>query len=361
MKIAHINFPVQIPPKGYGGAERMIFNLAKTQAKHGHQVTIFAGPNSHIPGCETKSFVKGYDVGTSWIKQRKEVFEHVRKSYSYIGKDYDIIHNHIQEEGVSLSFLAKSPVVTTIHGQGQAHNNFLPRLITKIFSLTGKTKYLAISSNLYERNKNFLKNNLIGFVYSSAINPEDYSFYEIPKKNHDIELRFLSLITEHKGTHIAIDLAEKLHNDGKDVYLKIGGKVTNFQDNYIKKITCMIKNKPYIEFKPNLPTSEIPDFIGNSDAFLFPILWDEPYGLVIVESFSFGTPVIAFSRGSIPELIKNGKTGYVCKNIEEFYSSILSINKIKRIDCRNFIETEHNNEKMYQDYLKFYIGLVETN
>ncbi len=358
MKIAHLGPPSLIPPKSYGGTQRLIFALAKKQAEHGHEVTVFAGPGSEVPGCKAKSF-----ISEDWIDKRflgKKVLgtRHVLKCYSKIGDEYDIIHNHVWEEGIALSFLAKVPVLTTIHGQ--AHKKFIQKTITKICSLTKKTKLVSISANAFKQNKKFYGKDLLGFVYN-CIESSNLNFSKIPSKKHEIELCFLGLFATEKGPHIAIQLAEKLNKSGKDVRLKLAGKIDQSNKAYSKRIYSLTKNKPYIEIMPNIPNSALETFFGNSDALLFPILWDEPFGLVMIESLFCGTPVIGLSNGSVPEIIKNGVNGFVCNNEDEMYKAILSIGNIDRKNCHTFVQNEFNPETTYNNYMKYYKKTIEQN
>jgi len=357
VKIAHIGLPLRIPPLNYGGTEKIIFNLAQKQAENGNDVTVFAGPNSNITGCKTISYVNNYTDDKSWLSKKLISSKHMFKAYSEIGKEYDIIHNHVWEEGIALSFLAKVPILTTIHGV--AHTKFPQKWITKFSSLTRKTKLVSISKQSLNQQKKFYGDDLIGFVHN-CFTAENLMFYKNPTKTHEIELCFLGLIAPQKGAHIAIELVEKLHKNKKDVRLKIAGKIINSYENYAKKIIKLVKDKSYIEFIPNIPSEKISNLIGNSDAMIFPILWEEPFGLVMLESLYCGTPVIAFSRGSVPEIIKNGVNGFVTNNLDEMYNAVLSIGKINRARCNETVESEFSIESMYQKYMEFYKLIQKT-
>lgn len=137
--------------------------------------------------------------------------------------------------------------------------------------------------------------------------------------------------------------------------------LTGKNDPYVKIFFSLASKRSYIEISPNIPTEMIPDFIGNCDAFLFLILWDEPYGLVFMETLSFGTPIIAFHKGSVPELVTEGVNGFVCNNEDEMYNAVLAIKKINRENCRKVVETKQNIEHMYNDYLKFYNLTIQKN
>ncbi len=356
MKIAHIGPPSLIPPKKYGGTQRLIYVLAKKQAMCGHDVTIFAGPNSCVPGCKTESFIHEDWIDKNWIGKKVLGTKHAIKCYSRIKDDFDIIHNHVGEEGIALSFLAKIPVLTTIHGQ--AHEKFLQKTITKVCSITKKTKLVAISSQAYEQNKKFYGKDLVGYVYN-CFQPSYLTFFQTPSKKHKIELCFLGILAPHKGAHIAIKLAERLHKNGNDVRLRVAGKTHKTYEAYTKKIISLVENKSYIELIPNIPTEDIGSFFGNSDALLLPIQWDEPFGLVIIESLYCGTPVIGFSRGSVPELIKNGKNGFICETENDMYDAISFLNKIERKTCNDTVIEKFSADATYKKYMEYYEQVIK--
>jgi len=358
VKIAHIGPPSLIPPKKYGGTQRLIYALAKKQAEYGHDVTIFAGPKSCVPGCKTESFVQEDWIDKRWFGKKVLGTKHTLKCYSGIKDDFDIIHNHVGEEGIALSFLAKIPVLTTIHGQ--AHRKFLQKTITKVCSITKKTKLVAISSQAYEQNKKFYGKDLVGYVYN-CIEPSYLKFFKTPSKKHEIELCFLGILAPHKGAHIAIKLAERLHKNGNDVRLRIAGKTHKTYEVYTKKIISLVENKPYIELIPNIPTEDIGSFFGNSDVLLLPIQWDEPFGLVIIESLYCGTPVIGFSRGSVPELIQNGKNGFICETENDMYDAILFLNKIERKTCNDTVIEKFSADATYKKYMEYYEQVIKDS
>jgi len=358
LKIAHIGPPSLIPPRKYGGTQRLIYALAKKQAESGHDVTVFAGEESTIPGCKTKSFVNEDWIEKNWFGKKVLGFKHVLKCYSNIGKDFDIIHNHMWEEGIALSFLSKIPVLTTIHGQ--APQKYYQKMITRICSMTKKTKLVTISNNAYNQNKKIYGKDLLGFIHN-CIEPSHLKFYKNPIKKHQIELCFLGLLSPHKGPHIAIKLVERLHKEGKDVKLKIGGKIDKNYKDYTKKIFAIIENKSYIQLMQNISSEEIASFFGNSDALLFPIQWDEPFGLVMIESLFCGTPVIGFSRGSVPEIIEDKVNGFVCENENEMYDAILSIEMIERRKCHNSVLAKFTEDIVYKNYMQYYEQVIKDS
>jgi len=233
-------------------------------------------------------------------------------------------------------------------------------LITKFCSITKKTKLVTISNKAYEQNKKFYGNDLLGYVYN-CIEPSYLKFFKNPSKKHQIELCFLGLLSPHKAPHIAIKLAERLHKNGKDVRLRIAGKTHKTFKAYTKKIFSQIENKRYIQLIPNISSQEIASFLGNSDALLFPIQWDEPFGIVMIESLYCGTPVIGLSRGSVPEIIKNGINGFVCSTENEMYNSILALKQIERGKCNSSVQTKFSADASYKKYLEYYLQVIKNS
>jgi len=352
MKIAIIAAPLKIPPNNYGGTERTIYILAKTLAEKGHDITVFAGPGSKIPGCKIKSFVHGYSLDQNWFKQKLYSITHMIKCYLYINKEFDIIHNNVWEEGIALSFLAKIPVLTNIHGI--AHERLILKLITKICSLSRKTKIMTISKRALELNKKFYGDDVIGYVHQPINITQGLEFSDCPNKKHKIELCFVGILAPWKGPDVAIQVSDRLHEQGFDVRLRIAGKLFTKDKKYTKRIQSLIKNKSYVEFLGELNGEKLGQLYKNSDSLLFPIKWEEPFGLVTIESMFCGTPVIAFPKGSVPEIIKNNFNGFICKTTEEMCKAVLLINNIKRKDCHDFVTKNFNADKISDEYLNLY-------
>jgi len=141
----------------------------------------------------------------------------------------------------------------------------------------------------------------------------------------------------------------------------LDGKIDKNYEDYTKKIFALIENKSYIQLIPNISSEDLASFFGNSDALLFPIQWDEPFGLVMIESLFCGTPVIGFSRGAVPEIIEDNVNGFVCRNENEMHDAILSIETIERRKCHDSVLTKFTEDIVFKNYMQYYEQVIKES
>jgi len=363
LRIVHVASVVDVLTKiRRGGRGQLIYLLARKQADEGHDVTVIAAPSSRIEKCYTISFVnppKPYRNKVVYypIRRLKET-EHSIKAYKWLGSNYDIIHNHIEFEGVAFSFLNKTPSITTLHGP--LYSNPFTLLLTKLYSVPRRTKFVTYSKYTYTQFKKIYGDDLIGYVYG-GVNVDEIPFVSKPIKSCDLQLCWVGRIVPTKGAHIAIAVADRLHKQGHDVHLKLVGTLQHTCYKYFCKILHKANKRPYVSVKVNATKEEVAKSMGNSDVTLFPILWDEPFGFVMIESMACGTPVLAFPRGATPEIIQNGLNGFLCNNITDMVYAILDISKINRRKCRQIARERFGVDTMYRGYLKMYERILEAD
>jgi len=349
LKIAQIApLWVSVPPKKYGGTERIVYYLTEELVKRGHKVTLFASGDSKtsarlIPGWP-KSLLKEkmYGKPISWWNCVFPLLN-IAKAFQ-VAENFDIIHVHENKTCLSNFFvpLVKTPTVITLHDP-------FPRKEAKdkcaTFSRYKNHNFVSVSLSHQKLWKKFGLN-FVGNVYN-GVDVELLKFRE-KKKNY---LVWIGRSAPNKGAREAIIAAKKA---GKKLILT--GRID--------------KNSPVAmeyfekEIKPRLGENikyigEINDkrkikILGEAQAFLFPIRWEEPFGLVMIEAMACGTPVIAFNRGSVSEVVKNGKTGFVVKNLNQMVKAIKKINKINPYDCRTWVENNFTIEKMTDNYEEIY-------
>jgi len=180
--------------------------------------------------------------------------------------------------------------------------------------------------------------------------PEDlYKFHPKPGKY----LAFLGRISPEKRPDRAIKIAEKV-----GILLKIAAKVDKADEMYFKEVIKPMLKSPWVEYIGEIGEKEKNEFLGNAYALLFLIDWPEPFGLVMVESLACGTPVIAWNCGSVPEIIENGKTGFIVSSLEEAEKAVYKIEKLKRENCREVFEKRFTVKRMVDEYLRVYERVV---
>ena len=351
---------VPVPPKTFGGTQIAIRGLAEGLVKKGHKVTLFASGKSKT-SADLESFINISIYGQyQAYRNKKSSFDPRGKLYydlgnhlkAFLSQDkFDIIHSHFGSAAMFFAPFLKVPLIITQHisfpDKGEPdllkcfcdynkHTYFIP--ISRNQAGVAKYKIAKIQHQIYNGiNINKFKLNL---------NPKDYFV-------------FLGRTTPKKGTLEAVKAVKAA--GGK---LKIAGSIDNKE--YFKKAEKYIDGKN-IEYIREVELKEKNILLRNAKALLFPIDWEEPFGLVMIEAMACGTPVIAFRRGSVPEIIKHNKTGFIVPpldknkkpNIEGLVEAIKKIDQIDRRECRKHVEENFTVEKMVDEYEKVYYKIIE--
>jgi len=329
MKVAVLS-PVawRTPPRHYGPWEQMASNLTEGLVAAGIEVTLFATGDSITTATLNSVVDKGYEDERG---QDAKVLEcmHISNLMEQAA-DFDLIHNHFDFLPLSYSKLISTPVITTIHGFSSE------RIIPVYQKYNGNGYYVSISN----ANRHPLLD-YIGTVYN-GLDTEHFIFNDIAGEY----LLFFGRIHPDKGTAEAIQIALKSKRK-----LIIAGIIQD--ENYYRE-----KVEPYLNedivFIGSAGPEKRNELLGGAYALLHPINFAEPFGLSVAEAMLCGTPVIAFNKGSMPELVKNGKTGFLVNNVEEAVIAVDQLNKIDRITCRTWAEQQFSKEKMVEDYLSLY-------
>lgn len=341
MRIAQIAPIIErVPPKKYGGTERMVHALTEELVKRGHKVTLFASGDSLtsadllsvIPRSLREIKVRDLYRSNPWA------LCHIGAAYER-QNEFDIIHDHNDYFGLPTANISRVPTVLTVHG---AFNTENIRIFQKL-----RNPYLVTISQ--SQGQAYPSLHYAGTVHN-GLNMEDYPFSE----EHDGYLLFVGRISLEKGVHYAIEVARYL-----SLPLIIAAKLDE-------------EDVPYFEeyVKPRL--SEDIRWIGEVDekernrlmsramAFLHPITWREPFGLTMIEAMACGCPVVAFNRGSVPEIVADGKTGFIVADTEGMLDAISNIGKIQRQECRSYALENFSAKKMAQAYEKIYQQILEN-
>ncbi len=345
MKIAQIApFEEPVPPKKYGGTERIVYHLTEELVQNGHNVVLFATGDSKTSAKLLPIFPRA--LRSIKIGQNLKA----REAYKLIGlakvieillkENFDIIHNHIGWRFLPFIKILKTKVVTTLHGPLDiGYQRF-------IYQKFPNSCYISISKNQREP---LPKLNFVGNVYNGI----DITSFPFKEKSGNY-LAFLGRMSPEKGPLEAIKIAKKMK-----MKLVMAAKIDIVDKEYFsKKIKPLIDNR-MIKFIGEVGHKKKVQLLQNAKATLVPINWREPFGLVLTESMACGTPVIAFKRGSVPEVVKDKKTGFIVKNIDEAVESLKKIDQIDRRDCRKWVEEKFTSEKMANGYEKIYSKVIK--
>lgn len=352
MRIAILGSVVtKIPPTGQAAIESLVYYQALGLGNRGHKVTLFAPFGSEIPSPNVEVVESGGGGTLTGIgkgaEEEKMMIEKIGSSYKLrleianlgilLGKfidrknDFDIVLNNLRGEAVisPIASYFQKPLFHVMH---------LP-LFDELIELFKKfgTKLISISN---AQRKAYPDANYVATVYNGV----DTSLYTFNGNSSDYFL-YLGSIGRNKNPKEAI-LACKMAG----VPMIIGGRIKDVE-YYEKEILPLIDGKQ-IRWVGELSRDEIIDLYQNAKGFLFPTLWEEPFGLVLIEAGSCGTPVIAYPNGAIPEIIEEGKNGYMVLNKNEMSEKIKMIGSIKREDCRKIVEEKFSIGKMIDSYEK---------
>lgn len=331
MRIAVLS-PVawRTPPRHYGPWEQVASNVAEGLVQQGMDVTLFAAGDSATGGRLSAVIPRGYEEDET---ADAKVTECMHISYLMEqAKDFDIIHNHFDFLPLTYSRLISTPMVTTIHGFSS------PKIIPVYKRYNDVGYYVSIS---YADRSPHL--HYTATVYN-GLNGEDFTFEKNPQKDY---LLFFGRIHPDKGAAEAIQIAKKSRCN-----LIIAGIIQD-KDYFREKIEPELDNEQ-IRFLGAVGPRQRNKLLGHALALLHPIRFKEPFGLSVAESMWCGTPVIAFNKGSMPELIRDGETGFLVNDVEEATAKISLLPRIDRRKCHHWAMTQFSREKMVSDYLKVY-------
>lgn len=329
MKIA-VLAPVawRTPPRHYGPWEQMASNLTEGLSKAGIEVTLFATGDSVTSGKLDAVIAEGYEENRD---QDAKVVEclHISNLMEKAG-DFDLIHNHYDFLPLSYSGLIKTPMITTIHGFSSE------KIIPVYQKYNDRGYYVSISDSDRHPSLKYLKTVYNGIDTSAFLfndRPEDY-------------LLFFGRIHPDKGTAEAIQIAIQ---SGRK--LLIAGIIQD-QDYFNTRIAPFLNAD--VEFLGAAGPEQRNDLLRGASALLHPISFEEPFGLSVAEAMLCGTPVIAYHKGSMPELIKHGKTGFLVKELERAVAAVAQLGTIDRAACREWAMSRFSQERMVKDYISLY-------
>lgn len=336
MKIAILS-PVawRTPPVHYGPWEQIASNVTEGLVRRGLDVTLFATKNS-ITGAKLQAVCEaGYEEDHQLDAKVQECM-HISMLMEH-AHHFDIIHNHFDFAPLTYSRLIRPPMVTTIHG-------FSSEKILQVYEAYNDTShYVSISES--DRHPNL---QYAATVYN-GINPEHFEYRDTPGDY----LLFFGRIHPHKGTHDAIAIAQRT-----GIPLIIAGIIQN--EKYFKEQVEPHIDGDRIKYVGPAKPDERRRLMGNALALLHPIYFNEPFGMNVAESMMCGTPVIAYNRGSMPEIIKAGETGFLVNNVDEAAAAVADIPSIIRKQCREWVESKFSMDKMVDDYVKVYEHILAT-
>jgi glycosyltransferase involved in cell wall biosynthesis len=341
MRIAQVS-PLfeSVPPKLYGGTERVVAYLTDELVRQGHDVTLFASGDSRTtarlvatsdralrldPDCK--------DELAHQIVQLHEVFAQAHR--------FDLIHFHIDYLHYPFSARQKTPFVTTLHGRLD-----LPDL-QPLYRTFPDVPLVSISD---AQRAPLAWANWVATVHHGL--PLDLLR---PRRAPGRYLAFLGRISPEKRVDVAIEIARRA-----GMPIKIAAKIDKSDRAYFDADIARLFELPWVEYIGEIGEAEKEDFLGGAHALVFPVDWPEPFGLVMIEAMACGTPVITCRRGSVPEVIDEGVTGFIVESAEEGAKAVERVAALDRARCRAVFEERFGAARMARDYVAVYEQLVNA-
>ncbi|SFI10061.1 glycosyltransferase family 4 protein [Planctomicrobium piriforme] len=341
MKIAQVSpLHESVPPRCYGGTERIVSYLTEALVEMGHDVTLFASGDSKTSADLCSVVPQSLRLDE---KRKDPVIYHMLQlaEVARAAHKFDIIHFHTDFLHFPLFRHIDTPQLTTLHGRLDL-DDLMP-----IYDEFSDMPVVSISDS---QRKPLPQANWFATVYN-GVPEETYDFQAQPGKY----FAFVGRVSPEKGTHRAIEIALRL-----GIPLKIAAKIDPVDREYFETEIKHHLDNPLIEYLGEVNESQKNVLLGGALAALFPIDWPEPFGLVMIEAMACGTPVIAFRHGSVPEVMVDGVTGFVVDTVDEAVAACQRLGEIDRRACRNHFEAKFSSARMAEGYLAAYRKLIST-
>jgi glycosyltransferase involved in cell wall biosynthesis len=315
--------------------------LTEELVSRGHDVTLYASGDSVTRAHLVDATPQALRLDTSCrdaLAIHHLMFERILRDRNR----YDLIHFHTDYLHFSLARHLDLTHITTLHGRLD-----LPELVD-LYREFGEMPVISISN---AQRSPLPQAHWVGTVLH-GLPPQAFQASESPGEY----LAFLGRVSPEKGLEQAIEVANRL-----GIVLRVAAKVDRADRDYYIHTVAPLLHSPYVEFIGEISEREKSEFLGGAQALLFPIDWPEPFGLVLIEAMACGTPVVAYRRGSVPEIITEGETGYLVDNVDQAVSAVKRLPELSRRRCREIFDERFTVSRMADDYLRIYAGVASQD
>ena len=334
MRIAQVvPLHVAVPPLGYGGTERVVYELTEALVHMGHEVTLFASGDSRtsarlIPMVDRAiNFDPLIDAAGYHAAMLDEVYDRASQ--------FDIIHSHLDYLTLPFARRVSTPTVLTLHDQ-------LARPEAgRLYERYRRANYVSISDS---QRRDFPGLNYVATVHN-AVDVDRFPFVAEPGKY----LVFVGRMSPQKRPDVAIEIAKRT-----GIPLKIAAKIDHREELYFKETIEPLLDHPLIEWLGQVGEQEKRQLMANALALVLPIEWPEPFGMVFIEALACGTPVLTCPRGAAPELLTDGVTGYCSADLDALVAATRKIHRISRRGCRSYAQQRFDTQLMAAKYVRVY-------
>jgi glycosyltransferase involved in cell wall biosynthesis len=327
-----------VPPKYYGGTERVVSYLTEELVRQGHEVTLFASGDSETKARLVAACPRSLRLDKRYQDQMAHHYAMLENVFRRAA-EFDMIHFHVDYLHFPLSRREAITQVTTLHGRLD-----LPDLVP-LYQEFREMPVISISNGQREPLPWL---NWQATVYHGV--PAD--IYQFRPKAGSY-LAFLGRISPEKRVDRAIEIAKQA-----GMPLKIAAKIDRVDKDYFESEIVPLLRTSLVEFVGEISDGEKDEFLGNAYALLFPIDWPEPFGLVMIEAMACGTPVIAYRSGAVPEVMDQGHTGFIVRGLEDAVEGVRHVAQLSRQRCREVFERRFTASRMAHDYVQQFERLI---
>jgi glycosyltransferase involved in cell wall biosynthesis len=335
VKIAQVS-PLfeSVPPKNYGGTERVVSYLTEALVAQGHDVTLFASGDSQTSARLVPALPRSLRTDPSVVDALAHHWRQI-EMVARLAAQFDVIHFHLDYLHYPWSRREHWRHLTTLHGRLD---------IPDLQPLYDEFSDIPVVSISDAQRAPLPQARWLGTVYH-GLPPDLLTLQERPGDY----LAFIGRISREKRVDRAIEIARQT-----GLPLRIAAKIDDADREYFEREIRPLFDLPFVEYLGEISEHEKAAFLGGARALLFPIDWEEPFGLVMIESMACGTPVVAWRRGSVPEVMTEGETGFVVSSMPEAVAAVQRIGTIDRTACRRVFETRFLASRMADDYVRLY-------
>jgi len=335
MRIAQISpLTEAVPPKLYGGTERVISWLTDELVSLGHEVSLFASGDSVTTATLEPMWPRALRLDGS-VRDPNALHMTMIEYVCRRASEFDILHFHLDYYPFSLMSRQETPFVTTLHGRLDLPEH------QPVFEMFSTVPVISISNS---QRRPVHSARWAGTVYHGL--PKDLL---VPQPKTPSYLAFLGRISPEKRVDRAVRIAERC-----GLSLKIAAKVDQVDIDYFNDDVRDLMRKPHVEFIGEISDNQKSEFLSEALALIVPIDWPEPFGIVMIEAMACGTPVVAYNRGSVPEIVEDGLTGFVVEDETSAVAAIRNISKLSRTAIRQRFDERFTASRMARDYLEIY-------
>ena len=331
----------RVPPPAYGGTEAVVSLLTEELTRQGHDVTLAASGDSETTARLHAVYPRSLRSAHELKDRNPYDWAHIASALA-IAPNFDVVHNHAGELAMAMSELVTPPILATMHCLTTPDTEFVWKRYRGAYNTISRSQRHSLPS--------LPQAHFAGYVYN-AVDVESFPFQA--KKGDDV--LFLSRIAPEKGADLAIEVARRTGRR-----LLIAGKVDRYDEAYFTEIIEPQLDGEQIVYVGEANACEKRDLYRNARCVLMPLQWEEPFGLVMPEAMACGTPVIALRRGSAPELIEHGVTGYVVDTVDDMVEAEKIVGRIDPAQCRAHVRERFSPARMAEGYVSIYERILAS-